>query len=120
MIIRLDSIAMKQGPRQKNISSKKKEPNTFLNINKKHLHIQSISSLLVLIVYSLLHFSRAVLQVQDSNGINDIGTPILKLTICVFIVYCMLYFSLFKGVKSSGKFFKVFMDKLDRNTHFLD
>lgn len=49
------------------------------------------------------YFNRAVLQVQDSNGINDIGTPNLKLTICVFIVYCMLYFSLFKGVKSSGK-----------------
>merc|ERR1712223_1977738 len=49
------------------------------------------------------YFNRAVLQVQDSNGINDIGTPTLKLTVCVFIVYCMLYFSLFKGVKSSGK-----------------
>lgn len=36
-------------------------------------------------------------------GFEDIGTPIWKLAGCVFLVYCMLYFSLFKGVKSSGK-----------------
>jgi SNF family Na+-dependent transporter len=32
-----------------------------------------------------------------------VGTPILGLTFCVFIVYCCLYLSLFKGIKSSGK-----------------
>lgn len=38
-----------------------------------------------------------------SDGIDDIGTPIWKLAGCVFVVYCLLYLSLFKGVKSSGK-----------------
>ena len=65
-----------------------------------------------LINLTFFHSSRAVLQVQDSNGINDIGTPTLKLTVCVFIVYCMLYFSLFKGVKSSGKSLAVFINNL--------
>ena len=73
-------------------------------INNLHLY----NSLFINLTF--FHFSRAVLQVQDSNGINDIGTPTLKLTVCVFIVYCMLYFSLFKGVKSSGKFLAVFIN----------
>ena len=47
--------------------------------------------------------SLEVLQVQKSDGIGNVGTPILGLTFCVFIVYCCLYLSLFKGVKSSGK-----------------
>lgn len=40
---------------------------------------------------------------NKSEGIDDIGTPIWKLAGCVFVVYCLLYLSLFKGVKSSGK-----------------
>lgn len=44
-----------------------------------------------------------VLKVQDSDGIGNVGTPLPGLMVCVFIVYCMLYLSLFKGVKSSGK-----------------
>lgn len=48
-------------------------------------------------------FSLEVLKVQESNGIGDVGTPLPGLTVCVFVVYCCLYLSLFKGVKSSGK-----------------
>ena len=40
---------------------------------------------------------------NKSPGIDDIGTPIWPLAGCVFLVYCLLYLSLFKGVKSSGK-----------------
>ena len=49
------------------------------------------------------HYSLAVLQMDKSSGFDDIGTPIWKLAGCVFLVYCLLYVSLFKGVKSSGK-----------------
>ena len=49
------------------------------------------------------YFNLAVLQVQESSGIDDIGTPIWKLAGCVAAVYLLLYLSLFKGVKSSGK-----------------
>ena len=48
-------------------------------------------------------FSFQVLQVDKSSGIDDIGAPIWKLAACVLVVYCLLYLSLFKGVKSSGK-----------------
>ena len=48
-------------------------------------------------------FSREVLQVQNSTGIFDPGSPNPKMVGCISIVYLMLYISLFKGVKSSGE-----------------
>ncbi|CAF4858964.1 unnamed protein product [Pieris macdunnoughi] len=48
-------------------------------------------------------FHRAVLEMQYSEGLNDLGFPKWQLTICLGIVYITLYLSLFKGVKSSGK-----------------
>ena len=62
-----------------------------------------------------------MLQVQNSGGIDDLGTPQWQLVLCIGnshnqpphplypapctagAVYCLLYISLFKGVKSSGK-----------------
>jgi solute carrier family 6 noradrenalin transporter-like protein 2 len=49
------------------------------------------------------YFNLRVLRVQDSEGIHDLGTPQWQLVICIGVVYCLLYISLFKGVKSSGK-----------------
>ncbi|KAL1115231.1 hypothetical protein AAG570_007262, partial [Ranatra chinensis] len=49
------------------------------------------------------YFSRGVLEMQWSDGLHDIGFPKWQLVLCVLAVYCMLYLSLFKGVKSSGK-----------------
>jgi len=49
------------------------------------------------------YFNLRVLRVQDSGGIDDLGTPQWQLVICIAAVYCLLYISLFKGVKSSGK-----------------
>ncbi|XP_075210738.1 sodium-dependent noradrenaline transporter-like [Lycorma delicatula] len=49
------------------------------------------------------YFSRGVLEMQFSDGLHDMGYPKWQLVLCVFTVYCMLYLSLFKGVKSSGK-----------------
>ena len=48
--------------------------------------------------------SRQVLQLQDSSGIFDPGPPSLKMIGCICVVYCVLFFSLFKGVKSSGTY----------------
>jgi len=49
------------------------------------------------------YFNLKVLMVQDSSGIDDLGAPQWQLVLCIGAVYCLLYFSLFKGVKSSGK-----------------
>ncbi|XP_053618347.1 sodium-dependent noradrenaline transporter-like [Plodia interpunctella] len=48
-------------------------------------------------------FHRAVLEMQHSEGLNDLGFPKWQLTLCLGMVYVTLYLSLFKGVKSSGK-----------------
>lgn len=54
----------------------------------------------------LFFLSRGVLGMQMSDGLNELGYPKWQLALCVFIVYVMLYLSLFKGVKSSGKYLR--------------
>ncbi|XP_054638182.1 sodium-dependent dopamine transporter isoform X2 [Dunckerocampus dactyliophorus] len=49
------------------------------------------------------YFDRGVLHIQDSNGIDDLGRPRWQLTSCLAVVIVLLYFSLWKGVKTSGK-----------------
>ncbi|GFG38931.1 hypothetical protein Cfor_10219 [Coptotermes formosanus] len=49
------------------------------------------------------YFHRAVLEMQRSGGLQDMGYPKWQLVLCLLVVYTMLYLSLFKGVKSSGK-----------------
>ncbi|XP_066999391.1 sodium-dependent noradrenaline transporter-like [Anabrus simplex] len=49
------------------------------------------------------YFHRAVLEMQWSNGLHEMGYPKWQLVLCLLLVYGMLYLSLFKGVKSSGK-----------------
>lgn len=51
----------------------------------------------------LISLSRAVLEMQHSEGLNDLGLPKWQLAACLGVVYVTLYLSLFKGVKSSGK-----------------
>ncbi|XP_022915297.1 sodium-dependent dopamine transporter-like [Onthophagus taurus] len=49
------------------------------------------------------YFTRSVLEIQHSEGLSDMGYPKWQLVLCLLAVYCTLYISLFKGVKSSGK-----------------
>ncbi|XP_029797160.1 sodium-dependent dopamine transporter [Suricata suricatta] len=46
---------------------------------------------------------RGVLHLHESHGIDDLGTPRWQLTSCLVLVIVLLYFSLWKGVKTSGK-----------------
>ncbi|XP_060516213.1 sodium-dependent noradrenaline transporter-like [Cylas formicarius] len=48
-------------------------------------------------------FHRAVLEMQWSDGLHEMGYPKWQLVVCLVMVYSLLYVSLFKGVKSSGK-----------------
>ncbi|KAL7887146.1 hypothetical protein AOLI_G00048670 [Acnodon oligacanthus] len=52
---------------------------------------------------ALEYFERGVLHLQDSGGIDDLGLPRWQLTSCLAVVIVVLYFSLWKGVKTSGK-----------------
>uniref|UniRef100_A0A8C9SM69 Transporter n=1 Tax=Scleropages formosus TaxID=113540 RepID=A0A8C9SM69_SCLFO len=48
-------------------------------------------------------YERGVLHLHESKGIQDLGPPRWQLTLCLALVIFVLYFSLWKGVKSSGK-----------------
>lgn len=68
----------------------------------------------------ITNFSRAVLEMQWSNGLHDMGYPKWQLVVCLVLIYCMLYISLFKGVKSSGKFtaYRLFCNMRDSEVAF--
>ncbi|MEJ1276210.1 solute carrier family 6 (neurotransmitter transporter dopamine) member 3 [Cricetulus griseus] len=48
-------------------------------------------------------YERGVLHLHESSGIHDIGLPQWQLLLCLMVVIIVLYFSLWKGVKTSGK-----------------
>ncbi len=54
-----------------------------------------------------MHFvfnsSRAVLEIHRSYGIGSIGNVKWSIAMCLITVFLMVYFSLWKGIKSSGK-----------------
>uniref|UniRef100_A0A8C3WBJ4 Transporter n=1 Tax=Catagonus wagneri TaxID=51154 RepID=A0A8C3WBJ4_9CETA len=48
-------------------------------------------------------YERGVLHLHESSGIQDIGLPQWQLSLCLIVVVVILFFSLWKGVKTSGK-----------------
>ncbi|XP_054271934.1 sodium-dependent serotonin transporter isoform X2 [Macrosteles quadrilineatus] len=48
-------------------------------------------------------FERSVLEQQRSDGLNRIGPIKWSLALCVMAVFILVYFSLWKGVRSTGK-----------------
>ncbi|XP_061449644.1 sodium-dependent noradrenaline transporter [Rhineura floridana] len=48
-------------------------------------------------------YERRVLQLHQSRGIQDVGLPRWQLILCLLVVVIVLFFSLWKGVKTSGK-----------------
>lgn len=46
---------------------------------------------------------RKVLEIQKSGGLDDIGGIRWQLLLCLFLIFTIVYFSLWKGVKTSGK-----------------
>lgn len=54
-------------------------------------------------VYVLCICRRGVLHLHKSRGIHDLGLPRWDLSLCLVVVVFILFFSLWKGVKSSGK-----------------
>lgn len=48
-------------------------------------------------------FSRVILEMQHSEGLHDLGSVKWDMAICLLIVYLICYFSLWKGISTSGK-----------------
>ncbi|RZF42633.1 hypothetical protein LSTR_LSTR001428 [Laodelphax striatellus] len=49
------------------------------------------------------YFSRAILELHRSEGLHDLGGVKWDMAACLFIVYLICYFSLWKGISTSGK-----------------
>ncbi|GCC32759.1 solute carrier family 6 member 4a isoform X1 [Chiloscyllium punctatum] len=48
-------------------------------------------------------YIRQVLQVNKSSGLDDLGGICWQLALCLFLIFVVVYFSIWKGVKTSGK-----------------
>ncbi|XP_046361791.1 sodium-dependent dopamine transporter-like isoform X1 [Haliotis rufescens] len=48
-------------------------------------------------------FERGVLNLHKSSGIDDLGPVRWQLALCTLLTFTLLYFCLWKGVKSTGK-----------------
>ncbi|KAG5281081.1 hypothetical protein AALO_G00067230 [Alosa alosa] len=48
-------------------------------------------------------YTRNVLEIQDADGLRNVGGIRWQLTLCLFLIFTIVYFSLWKGVKTSGK-----------------
>ncbi|XP_074745944.1 sodium-dependent serotonin transporter [Strix uralensis] len=48
-------------------------------------------------------YTRHVLQVHRSDGLDDLGGISWQLTLCLLLIFTIVYFSIWKGVKTSGK-----------------
>lgn len=53
--------------------------------------------------------SRNVLQKNLSDGLDDMGSIKWSLALCVLAVFVLVYFSLWKGVRSTGKVSKEYL-----------
>lgn len=47
--------------------------------------------------------SRQVLQVHLSPGLHQLGSVSWQLALCLLFIFTIVYFSIWKGVKTSGK-----------------
>ncbi|XP_020296597.1 sodium-dependent dopamine transporter, partial [Pseudomyrmex gracilis] len=49
------------------------------------------------------YFNRAILELHESKGLHDLGTIKWDIALCLLVVYLICYFSLWKGISTSGK-----------------
>lgn len=49
------------------------------------------------------YFTRGILELDKSSGLHDLGMIKWDMALCLFAVYVICYFSLWKGISTSGK-----------------
>ncbi|CAI2726292.1 unnamed protein product [Schistosoma spindalis] len=81
-------------------ASHKYELNELVNLSIVNLKINGSGE-----VFSSTeeYFYRRVLQIQYAEGYNNVGPIRWEICLCLVAVFTIVYFSLWKGVKSSGK-----------------
>ncbi|PAA56915.1 hypothetical protein BOX15_Mlig022899g2 [Macrostomum lignano] len=55
------------------------------------------------VLSSVEYFERGLLAVHQSPNIETLGRPRFVLVACIFIAYAIIFFALWRGIKSSGK-----------------
>lgn len=56
------------------------------------------------VLFFFVFFSRRnVLELHKSSGLKNVGGVRWQLMLCLFLIFTIVYFSLWKGVKTSGK-----------------
>nr|KAF6322880.1 solute carrier family 6 member 4 [Pipistrellus kuhlii] len=48
-------------------------------------------------------YTRHILQIHRSTGLQDLGSISWQLVLCITLIFAVIYFSIWKGVKTSGK-----------------
>lgn len=57
----------------------------------------------IIVVKFNFSYSRYILELNRSEGIHDLGAIKWDMALCLLIVYLICYFSLWKGISTSGK-----------------
>lgn len=73
------------------------------NITSEYYYYYHSLPVLILLLSKINIRRRKVLEMQKGNGLDDMGPIKWELALCVFAVFLLVYFSLWKGVKSTGK-----------------
>lgn len=58
---------------------------------------------MLLMIVFYINFSRYILEMNQSEGLHDLGTIKWDMALCLLAVYLICYFSLWKGISTSGK-----------------
>lgn len=53
--------------------------------------------------FCVFFHSRAILELHHSSGLHDLGAIKWDIAMCLLVVYIICYFSLWKGISTSGK-----------------
>lgn len=54
-------------------------------------------------IHVLHPYRRNILEIHKSSGLRNVGGVRWQLMLCLFLIFTIVYFSLWKGVKTSGK-----------------
>lgn len=65
----------------------------------RNLSVEKIT----MMIKNSINFRRSVLEKYKSDGLDRLGPIKWSMALCVFTVFLLVYFSLWKGVKSAGK-----------------
>ncbi|VDN12878.1 unnamed protein product [Dibothriocephalus latus] len=92
-----------------NLRNKTFYPNmTYFSSTEEYFYTENVHSKTLksghnFIMCILVSNSNRVLQIQYADGYNKMGTVRWEVALCLAAVFTIVYFALWKGVKSSGK-----------------